>query len=250
MVAALLAFVAGCRQEMGLTEPAMTQTTGLHYYQLVLIRVADAPKFGRYLELMRPIVLKYGGALERMLAPDTIYAEGMTKPEIANIVYYDSKDAFRAFNEDPEFRKIAHLRSESIEMAAVNGLPVEGDVTQADLSKRLYLVEVARYNAGIDGYRQYERDSVPVMARYGYHVERLLEPDSATGFSFEPNVVRIAYFESADGMARMQKDPDHERLDKLYAAGVSNSVWLIARVHPSTLTAPAHPDREHGRAER
>jgi hypothetical protein len=120
-------------------------------------------------------------------------------------------------------------------MAAVNGVPVDGEVTQTELAKRLYLVEVAHYDAGIEGYRRYEGESVPVMARYGYHVERLLAPDSATGFSFEPNVVRIAYFDGADGMDRTQKDPDHERLDKLYAEAVSKSVWLVGRVHPSTL---------------
>jgi uncharacterized protein (DUF1330 family) len=217
----------------------MTNTGEPPYYQLVLLRITDPPKFGRYLELLRPIVLKYGGALERMLAPCTIHAESMKTPEIANIVYYDNKEAFRAFITDPEFRNIEHLRSESIEMAPVNGLPVEGNVTQTDLALRLYLVEIARYNAGIEGYREYARESVPTMARYGYHVERVLAPDSASGFSFEPNVVRIGYFETADGIASMQKDTDHARLDKHYAAAVSKSVWLVARVHPSTLTAPA-----------
>lgn len=55
------------------------------------------------------------------------------------------------------------------------------------------------------------------------------------GFAFEPNIVWIAYFDSPDGMDRMQKDPDHERLDKHYAAAVSESVWLVGRVHPLTL---------------
>jgi uncharacterized protein (DUF1330 family) len=213
----------------------MNETSAQHYYQLVLIRVTDAPKFARYLDLMKPIVAKYGGALERALAPEAIYAESMAKPGLTNIVYYDNKNAFHAFNQDPAFREIGHLRSESIEMAAVSGLPLDGDVTQAGLEKRLYLVEIAHYRGGVESYRRYERESAPMMGRHGYHVERVLTADSAAGFAFEPNLVRVAYFDTAEGMDRMQKDPDHERLDRLYAAAVSKSVWLVARVHPSML---------------
>ena len=54
------------------------------YYQVVFIWMKDPVKFGRYHELLGPVVQRYGGDLERMLAPDTIYAEGMRKPDIVN----------------------------------------------------------------------------------------------------------------------------------------------------------------------
>jgi uncharacterized protein (DUF1330 family) len=209
------------------------------YYQLVLIQVHDADKFRRYLELMRPIVVRYGGSLERMLAPDVIHAEAMPRPDIVNVVYYDDKAAFQAFNRDPAFREIEHLRCESIEMRMVNGVPMSGEIAPGDANERLYLVEVARYGArGVEGYREYEAEAGPVMARYGYHVERVLAPDAAVGFPFEPTIVKVAYFDRASGMDRLHQDPAHERMEReLYPAAVSQSVWLIGRVHPSTLGA-------------
>jgi uncharacterized protein (DUF1330 family) len=241
-LAILLVAATGCRTPSN--EPkelSMSRDARTPYYQLVFIQVRDAEKFGRYLGRMRPIVLRYGGALERMLAPEVVYAEWMAKPDAVNVVYYDDKEAFQAFNRDPAFREIEHLRAESIEMRVVSGVPISGEVAPGDAGDRLYVVEVARYGArGVDGYRAYEAEADPVMARYGYHVERVLAPDAAVGFPFEPTLVKVAYFDRASGMDRLHQDPAHERLEKeLYPAAVSQSVWLIGRVHPSTLGAGA-----------
>jgi uncharacterized protein (DUF1330 family) len=207
------------------------------YYQVVFIWMKDPVKFGRYRELLGPVVQRYGGDLERMLAPDTIYAEGMRKPDIVNIVFYDDRDAFTAFNKDPEFENIVHLRSESIDMASVAGLPIGGMVTQAELGKRLYLVEVARFGPqGAQGYQHYEAQAEPVMNRYGYHVERRLSADSVAGFPFKPDLVNVAYFDSPDGMERFHTDAAHHHIEnELYAAAVQQSIWVVGRVHPMML---------------
>ena len=213
-------------------------TASGRYYQLVFIWMKDPEKFGRYLEAMKPVVQRYGGALERMVAPDAIHADGMAKPDIVNVVFYDDQDAFVAFNRDPEFQRIVHLRSESIGMASVGGLAVRGSVTSEGLGKRLYLVEVARYGPqGVSGYRRYEDQAEPVMSRHGYQVERVLSPHSTSGFPFEPDVVKVAYFDSPDGMDRMHHDPAHRHIEnELYPAAVQQSVWVTGRVHPSTLS--------------
>jgi uncharacterized protein (DUF1330 family) len=183
------------------------------------------------------VVRPYGGGLERQLIPDAIYAQGIPKPDIVNIVFYDDRAALVAFDKDPEFVKIVHLRSESIDMAAVAGVPVGGDVAQTDVGNRLYLVEVARFGPqGAQGYQDYEEQAEPVMHRYGYHIERRLAPDSASGFPFQPDVVKVAYFDSPDGMERLYEDPAHPRIEnELYPAAVQQAVWVVGRAHPMTL---------------
>jgi uncharacterized protein (DUF1330 family) len=213
-------------------------STASRYYQVVFIWMKDPVKFGRYRELLGPIVQRYGGDLERMLAPDTIYAEGMPKPDIVNIVFYDDRDAFAGFNKDPEFEKIVYLRSESIDMASVAGFPISGTVTQEALGKRLYLVELAHFGPqGAQGYQRYQEEAEPVMSRYGYHVERRLAPDSVSGLPFKPDLVNVAYFDSPDGMERFHTDAAHQRIEnELYGAAVQQSIWVIGRVHPMMLS--------------
>jgi uncharacterized protein (DUF1330 family) len=209
----------------------------VRYFQVVLINMKDPPKFARYRELMAPIVQRYGGALERALLPEAVYAEGVPKPDTVNVVYYDSRDAFSAFNADPAFQAIAHLRAESIRMAAVGGLVSGGAITSGDVRERLYTVELARFAAsGAAGYRRYEEESDGVMRRYGYHVERVISPDSVAGLPFTPDIVKVAYFDAHDAMDRLHRDPAHERLEKeLYPAAVAESIWLVAKVHPASL---------------
>ncbi|HJZ47303.1 MAG TPA: DUF1330 domain-containing protein, partial [Roseiflexaceae bacterium] len=179
------------------TSAASQRATASRYYQVVFIWMKDPVTFGRYAALLEPVVRPYGGGLERRLVPDAIYAEGMPKPDIVNSVFYDSRAAFAAFEQDPEFAKIVHLRSESIDVAAVAGLPAGGEVTQTDVGSRLYLVELARFGPqGAKGYQNYEEQAEPLMRRYGYHVERRLAPDSASGFPFQPDLVKVAYFDT------------------------------------------------------
>src|SRR5262245_2713309 len=219
------------------TSAASQGATPSRYYQVVFIWMKDPVTFGRYAALVEPVVRPYGGSLERRLIPDAIYAEGMPKPDIINIVFCDGRAAFAAFEQDPDFAKIVHLRSESIDMASVAGAPAGGELTQADVRSRLYLVEVARFGSqGAKGYQEYEQQAEPVMRRYGYHVERRLAPDSASGFPFQPDLVKVAYFDSSEGMERFHEDPAHARIEnELYAAVVQQSVWVVGRVDPMTL---------------
>jgi uncharacterized protein (DUF1330 family) len=209
------------------------------YYQVVFIWMKDPATFGRYVALLGPVVRPYGGGLERRLIPDAIYAEGMAKPDIVNIVFYDNRAAFMAFDRDPEFAKIVHLRSEAIDMASVAGVPLGEEVTRRDEGNRLYLVEVARFGPqGAAAYQEYEEQAEPLIRRYGYHVERRLAPVSASGFPFQPDLIKVAYFDSPDGMERLHKDPAHLRIEnELYPAAVQQSIWVIGRVDPMTLEA-------------
>ncbi|MFZ5896258.1 MAG: DUF1330 domain-containing protein [Myxococcota bacterium] len=206
------------------------------YYQIVLIWLKDQEKFQRYLELLPPIVSRYGGALERALTPESIHPESLSKPSVVNIVYYSDQEAFQQLALDPDFRAIVQLRSESIDMMAINGVAIEGEVVNETVRERLYFVEVARFGpGGATAYAEYERESSPVLAEYGYRVERVISPDSASGLAFQPDVARVAYFAPASGMARFHQDPRHERIEReLYPAVTSDSLWIVGRA----LSAP------------
>jgi uncharacterized protein (DUF1330 family) len=201
------------------------------YYQVVFIWLKDASKFARYLELMAPIVRRYGGELERSLAPETIYSAAIARPDTINVVFYDSREAFSAFNQDPEFQKVSHLRSESIDMLVVGGVPIGGRVDEGGVAERLYVLEIARFGAGgAAAYRSYEEQAEPVLRRFGYHVERVLAPDAVSGFSFKPDIVKLAYFDAHDGMEQLHRDPSHQGIEQeLYPSAVVESIWITAK---------------------
>jgi uncharacterized protein (DUF1330 family) len=209
------------------------------YYQVVFIWLKDSQKFGRYVELLRPIVGRYGGALERMLAPDTVHAEGIRKPDVINVVHYESKAAFMSFQADAEFQRIVHLRSESIEMMSVQGFPMAGSPTGTDLEKRRYVLDFARYAKGADAYKSYQEQAEALMGPHGYHVERVLAPDSVTDFPFKPDIVKVAYFDDAADMANVHANPAHRRIEtEFYPEAVQQSVWVFGSVHPASLIIP------------
>jgi uncharacterized protein (DUF1330 family) len=210
---------------------------GGRFYELVLVWLEDAPKFARYLELLAPIVEHYGGRLERRFTPDSMVAEGMTKPDFVNLVSYESSEAFQQFLADPRFAAIAQLRAESIEMAAVGGCSVRDGLDERGVASRLYVLEIARFGTGgTKGYAAYEAEAEPVMGPYGYHVERTVAVDRerVAGFTFTPDLVKVAYFDDPSGLTRLGHDPAHARIEsELYAGAVVSSVWIVARAEKS-----------------
>lgn len=209
-------------------------------YQLVLLWLRDAPRFETYCELAAPVVRPYGGALDLQVLPTAIYADGLERPDVVNLVHYASRVAYRDFLRDQRFLDIVHLRSSSVSMISVEGESIrEGDVP-APGADAVYLVEIARFgSAGALAYRKYEEEAEPVFARYGYRVGRVLRPESSAGLAFTPDIVKVAYFDSAEGLARLHADPAHGRLEgELYPAAVDASVWLVGSSAPP---APPHP---------
>ena len=202
------------------------------YYQLVLLWPRDRAKFASYLELLTPIVEPYGAGLERQFSVRESYAEGLARPETVNLVYYESPDAYSAFHRDQRFRDIVHLRTELTDMASVEGPSVRGEFAPGAAADRLYLIEIARYGSGgVDAYRAYEAEAEPVMARYGYHVERVIRPETANGLAFKPDVLKVAYFDAVDGMDRLHRDPAHAHIETvLYPRAASESVWIVGKV--------------------
>ena len=115
---------------------------------------------------------------------------------------------------------------------SVHGESVAGAVSSGGLDQRMYLVEIAQFGpGGAAAYRRYEAESEPVLHRYGYHVERVFKArDHSEGVPLDPDLVKVACFDEADGMARMERDPEHARIESLYPTVVKASIWMFGTV--------------------
>jgi uncharacterized protein (DUF1330 family) len=211
------------------------------FYQVVLISVRDMDLFERYQTAVAPVALEYGG-VERQLLPEQVYAEGVPRPDIVNIVYGRSPDSVQRLNADPRFQAVVAMRSDSIDMISITGTSDGATVSDEGLADRLYLVELARFGPGGEAaYRAYEREAEDFMAPFGYHVERVIRPDGAgDGLPFRPDLIKIAYFDDSAAMDRMHADPGHARIEgELYTAAVAESVWLVARARAVAPRGPS-----------
>ena len=207
------------------------------YYQVVLIWMKDANLFAEYGQAVGPVVAKYGGSLERMLTPQEIQGRDLAVPDMVNVVYYDSEEAYEAFERDPEFIEIKQMRTDSIDMLALEGHSSHGAVVEGGEPERLYLLELAEFgDDGEAGYRRYAQRADAFMSPHGFHVEREIAVRRFDdGLGFAPNVARVTYFDGGDGLAKAHSLPGHEELEAGYDAAAANSLWVVGAVHAMTL---------------
>lgn len=202
------------------------------YYQVVLVWVKDPQKFQDYGAKMGPIVAKYGGRAERIMSPVNSFYGGETgkslsQPHMVNIVYYDSKEAYEQFEKDPDFVKIKHLRSESIDMAGIGGTIEGGDLADGDLLQRLYMIEFAYYKDGHGkAYKDYRKKSKGFSERHGLRIERTLKPDAVFGNITMPDLVNVLYLEDASRKKAMEQDPQHAEVEKMYGEAIGDLIWI------------------------
>ncbi|MDW3193754.1 MAG: DUF1330 domain-containing protein [Cytophagales bacterium] len=201
------------------------------YYQVVMIWLKDPAKFQEYGQKMGPIVGKYGGSGERILTPvESFYGgktgEGLSKPDMVNIVYYYSKEAYENFENDPAFKKIEHLRSESINMVAIGGKVKGGELLPGDASQRLYMIEFGYFKDKGKNYKAYEKASKGFNQRLGLNKERILIPDQVWGDIALPDLVTIKYIDDASNKSKMESDPDHAKIEALYGEAMSDLIWI------------------------
>jgi uncharacterized protein (DUF1330 family) len=120
----------------------VTETDG-RWHQLVMLWIHDPTRFDEYLAAMAPIVGRYGGAADRIFAPTAIHADGLTTPDVVNLVHYDSRAAFDAFTNDPDFQRIKHLRDQSVDLLSFDGRLTTANPTPPD-AQQVYAIEVIR----------------------------------------------------------------------------------------------------------
>jgi uncharacterized protein (DUF1330 family) len=218
------------------------------YYQLVLIWVRVPETFREYLGLLPPVVARYGGAADRSVEPAELRGAGLARPDVVNLVHYDSEPSFRRFTTDPDFAAIEPLRSRSVDLLAFEGRLVHADPSSAGLAQRLYVVELVTYRDGSpDAYRRYQKELDVVMRRYGYRVEYVLQLDPRPGEARQPDLATVAYFPDTDLAAAFRVDPLHDRIEnELYSAAVTDPIRITGRVHPATLDVSGLPPDSTG----
>lgn len=208
------------------------------YMQAVLVWVRDQTRFGEYIEAVSPVVGKYGGALQQMVAPADIYGAGFDRPDILNVVSYSGKEEWETFESDPEFLAVKPMRTESIDLLSVEGHPIHTDVRNGRVDDRYYVVEYARFGPGGQSrYADYEAEAAQFMDPFGYTVEWMIGVDTAdSGLPFQPDIVKVAYFDNETGFRAAHEAPGHDRIEgDLYEAAVAESLWVIGGVHPTAL---------------
>lgn len=94
------------------------------------------------------------------------------------------------------------------------------------------MVELARLGQREPAYRAYLERALPTLQRYGYRLERALRVRGSSGLPFSPDLVRVSYFERADGAARMEQDPLHGELERSYGDSVEDALWIMGVAHP------------------
>lgn len=203
------------------------------YHQLVLLWITDPQKFQEYLIKMRPIVTRYGGAGDRSFQPSMIWADGMELPHIVNLVHYDTKESYHSFNNDLEFKKIEHLRSESTKLISFEGYLRVDNPSGNGLSEREYNIEIVNYKDGKgDGYKKYEMEGESKMRKYGFEVEFTLDVEPKPSGIKQPDLIKISYFKNATGKADFEKDKDHKYVEQvLYPSAIDKVIWITGKIY-------------------
>jgi uncharacterized protein (DUF1330 family) len=185
-------------------DPAAMRT----YHQLVFIWIRDPAMFAGYLRDLPPIVGRYGGAADLSLRPTRIEADGLTLPDVVNLVHYDDRQAYEAFNADADFARIEPLRAASVDLLTVEGYLTTSDPSPAGSPDRVYTVELANWRDGTgEAYRVDTERGGSRMGGHGHRVEYVLEARTAPAGRPRPDLVRISSFPDEAGPAPFETDP-------------------------------------------
>jgi uncharacterized protein (DUF1330 family) len=205
-------------------------TDGRRYHQLVFIWVRDPAMFADYLQNLPPIVARYGGAADLSLRPTTIRASHLALPDIVNLVHYDDKDAYERFTTDPEFQKIEPLRAGSVDLMTYEGYLRVSDPSPTEPTTRSYTVEVATYRDGTgEAYRAYEERAEPLMSKFGYHVDFILDPQTSPAGHPDPDLIKISSFPNQAARSAFDADPAHTEVENLYPAAANHAIRLTCQ---------------------
>ena len=118
-------YVDGCFAVLDGNEE--TQMTQDRLYAVRLVWVRDPGLFAEYQEKAKPILARHGVHIERWLVTETIDGDGMEKPDEIVVSWFASPAAKEAFENDPEFKKVAEIRDEAAKLVTVTGRSVFGD---------------------------------------------------------------------------------------------------------------------------
>ena len=101
--------------------------SGDRLYVVRLLWVRDAELFAEYQEQAKPILARHGVHIERWLTTEAIEGEGMDKPDEIVVTWFDDANAREAFENDPDFKRVAEIRDRAAKLVSVSGKSVFGD---------------------------------------------------------------------------------------------------------------------------
>ncbi len=96
-------------------------------YAVRLLWVRDPDLFAEYQEQAKPILAKHGVHIERWLVTEAIDGDGIEKPDEIVVSWFASAAAKDAFENDPEFKKVAEIRDKAVKLVTVTARSVFGD---------------------------------------------------------------------------------------------------------------------------
>ncbi len=96
-------------------------------YAVRLLWVRDPGLFAESQEKAKPILARHGVHIERWLVTETIEGDGIEKPDEIVVTWFASPGAKEAFENDPEFKKVAEIRDEAAKLVTVTARSVFGD---------------------------------------------------------------------------------------------------------------------------
>lgn len=201
------------------------------YYQVVLVWVKDPQKYQEYVQKLGPVVSKYGSQAERIVSPVSTFfavkkADELSKPDMVNIVYYESKAAYQKFENDPEFLALKDLRAEAIDIAGIDGEAIDNaPVLSGGVEDRLYMIEFLNYK-NKKTYEDYLVKTKDYYKRHQLITERAFKVDRSFGNIERPHVVNIKYLKKASKRPEMESDKEHAQVEKLYGEMLTDLIWI------------------------
>ena len=96
-------------------------------YVVRLLWVRDADLFADYQEQTKPILARHGVHIERWLMTVAIEGEGMDKPDEIVVTWFANSDARKAFESDPDFKKVSEIRDKAVKLVSVTCKAAFGD---------------------------------------------------------------------------------------------------------------------------
>ncbi len=204
-------------------------------YNLVMIWIKDQAKWDQYLKESADVVSKYGGGIERSIEPTFIYSvDGMEKPDVVNIAYWDNRETGMKFYGDPEFQKLIPLRNEAAKIIGINAQVLNfADVDNRGVDNRQYNIELAYFkeDADLGKYEHvYKKPAADHFGKYGFNFERSMKGNQAFGMQ-TPDLINIQFYENEEGAKKAHEDPKHHDFShNKYASVVEKSIWISGKV--------------------
>ena len=95
-------------------------------YAVRLLWVRDPEMFAEYQEQTKPIIAKHHVHIERWLATKDIDDDTMERPDEIVVTWLENAAAKDAFENDPEFQKVAEIRDKAVKLVTITAKSVFG----------------------------------------------------------------------------------------------------------------------------